>query len=48
MKAPVQMEDEGIVVAFGDAEEGGGMPDVRPLDAITQVEQIPAPAAPAP
>ena len=40
------MEDEGIVVAFGDAEDGGGMPDVRPLDAITQVEQIPAPAAP--
>ena len=40
------MEDEGIVVAFGDAEEGGGMPDVRPLDAITQVEQIPAPATP--
>lgn len=46
VKAPVQIEDEGIVVAFGDAEEGGGMPDVRPLDAITQVEQIPAPAAP--
>ena len=44
IKAPMQMEDEGIVVAFGDAEEGGGMPDVRPLDAITQVEQIPAPA----
>ena len=47
VKAPVQMEDEGIVVAFGDSEDGGGMPDVRPLDAITQVEQIPAPAAPA-
>lgn len=46
VKAPMQIEDEGIVVAFGDAEEGGGMPDVRPLDAITQVEQIPAPAAP--
>ena len=46
IKAPVQVEDEGIVVAFGEAEEGGGMPDVRPLDAITQVEQIPAPAAP--
>ena len=46
IKAPMQMEDEGIVVAFGDAEEGGGMPDVRPLDAITQVEQIPAPATP--
>ena len=46
VKAPVPMEDEGIVVAFGDSEDGGGMPDVRPLDAITQVEQIPAPAAP--
>ena len=46
VKAPVQMEDEGIVVAFGDSEDGGGMPDVRPLDAITQVERIPAPAAP--
>ena len=40
-------EDEGIVVTFGDANEGGGMPDVRPLDEITQAEQIPAPAAPA-
>ena len=46
VKAPVQMEDEGIVVAFGDSDDGGGMPDVRPLDAITQAEQIPAPAAP--
>ena len=46
VKAPMQTEDEGIVVAFGDSEDGGGMPDVRPLDAITQVEQIPAPAAP--
>ena len=47
VQAPVQTEDEGIVVAFGDSEDGGGMPDVRPLDAITQAEQIPAPAAPA-
>ena len=46
VNAPVLQEDEGIVVAFGDAEEGGGMPDVRPMDAITQAEQIPAPAAP--
>ena len=46
VKAPVLTEDEGIVVAFGDSEDGGGMPDVRPLDAITQVEQIPAPVAP--
>ena len=46
VNAPVLQEDEGIVVAFGDAEEGGGMPDVRPLDAVTQAEQVPAPAAP--
>ena len=46
INVPVLQEEEGIVVAFGDAEEGGGMPDVRPLDAITQVEQVPAPAAP--
>ena len=46
VNAPIQQEDEGIVVAFGDAEEGGGMPDVQPMDAITQVEQVPAPAAP--
>ena len=47
INAPVQTEDEGIVVAFGEADEGGGMPDVRPLETITQVEQVPAPAAPA-
>ena len=46
VNAPVLQEDEGIVVAFGDAEEGGGMPDVRPLDAVTQAEQVPAPAVP--
>ena len=47
VNAPVQVEDEGIVVAFGDSEDGGGMPDVRPLDPMTQVEQIPALPAPA-
>lgn len=46
MTAPVMEEEEGIVVAFGTAEDGGGMPDATPDDAITQVEQIPAPAAP--
>lgn len=46
MTAPVIEEEEGIVVTFGTAEDGGGMPDVTPVDAITQVEQIPAPAAP--
>ena len=47
IRVPLQTEDEGIVVAFGEAEDGGGLPDVRPLDEITQTEQIPAPAAPA-
>jgi TonB family protein len=47
IKVPLPVEDEGIVVAFGDSEDGGGMPDVRPLDEVNQVEQIPAPAAPA-
>lgn len=47
VNAPIQAEDEGIVVAFGDSEDGGGMPDVRPLDPMPQVEQIPAPPAPA-
>ena len=46
MTAPVMEEEEGIVVTFGTAEDGGGMPDATPVDAITQVEQIPAPAAP--
>jgi TonB family protein len=46
MTAPVIEEEEGIVVTFGTAEDGGGMPDAAPVDAITQVEQIPAPAAP--
>lgn len=45
VQAPVLAEEEGIVVAFGDADEGGGMPDVRPLDALSQPEQLPAPAA---
>lgn len=46
MTAPVIEEEKGIVVTFGTAEDGGGMPDATPVDAITQVEQIPAPAAP--
>lgn len=44
--APILEEEEGIVVAFGDADIGGGMPDVPQMDAVTQIEQIPAPAAP--
>ena len=49
ISAPIQMEDEGIVITFGDADEGGGMPDVLPMpDPITQVEQQPAAPAPTP
>lgn len=47
MHAPIQLEDEGIVITFGEADEGGGMPDVLPFDQITQPEQLPAPAVPA-
>lgn len=46
ISAPLQEEEEGIVVAFGNADMGGGMPDAPQMDAVTQVEQIPAPAAP--
>ena len=49
MSAPLQLEDEGIVITFGDADEGGGMPDVLPMpDPITQAEQQPAALAPTP
>ena len=46
VKAPVWEEDEGIVLAFGDASEGGGIQDVSYTDEVTQMEQIPAPALP--
>lgn len=49
MHAPIQLEDEGIVITLGEADEGGGMPDAPPMsDAITQVEQQPAAPLPAP
>ena len=49
MSAPLQVEDEGIVITFGDADEGGGMPDVLPMpDPMTQAEQQPAAPAPPP
>lgn len=49
MSAPLQVEDEGIVITFGDADEGGGMPDVLPMpDPMTQAEQQPATPAPTP
>lgn len=46
VKAPVIVEDEGIVVLFGNSEDGGGVSEVSYTDPFTQVEQIPAPAAP--
>ena len=46
VKAPVWEEDEGIVLAFGDASEGGGIQDISYTDEVTQMEQIPAPALP--
>ena len=30
MHAPIQLEDEGIVITLGEADEGGGMPDALP------------------
>jgi len=44
VKAPVQLEDEGIVISFGNAEDGGGMPEVVAMDEITQAQQAPEPA----
>lgn len=44
LNAPIQPEDEGIVVTIGFDEEGGGMPDMVPFDQITQTELQPAPA----
>ena len=44
--APMLEEEEGIVITFGNADDGGGMPDATPIDALTQAEQIPAPATP--
>lgn len=44
--APVLEEEEGIVITFGNADDGGGMPDATPIDVLTQAEQIPAPATP--
>lgn len=46
LTAPVYEEEEGIVVTFGNAEEGGGRPDATHIDEITQLEQIPAVSLP--
>lgn len=43
---PVPVEDEGIEIAFGNEDDGGGMPDMAPIDPQPQAAQNPAPAAP--
>ena len=48
ISAPIQMEDEGIVITFGNADEGGGTPDALPLTPMAQSESQPAAPAPAP
>lgn len=48
ISAPLQVEDEGIVITFGNADEGGGMPDALPLPSMAQSESEPVAPAPAP
>lgn len=48
ISAPLQVEDEGIVITFGNADEGGGTPDALPLTPMAQSESQPAAPAPAP
>ena len=44
--APVRVEDEGIEITFGNADDGGGMPNMAPLMPQPQAEADPAPATP--
>lgn len=46
ISAPVRVEDEGIEITFGNADDGGGMPNMTPLMPQPQAEADPAPAAP--
>jgi TonB family protein len=48
ISAPIQMEDEGIVITFGYSDEGGGAPDALPLMPMAQSEVQPAAPAPLP
>lgn len=48
INAPIQMEDEGIVVTLGYADEGGGVPEALPLMPMAQSEVQPAAPAPLP
>ena len=44
--APRRVEEEGIEIAFGNDDQGGGMPDMAPIQPQPQSEVLPAPAAP--
>lgn len=44
--APIPEEEEGIEITFGNDAEGGGMPDMLPVQPQPQAEATPAPAAP--
>ena len=46
ISAPVRVEDEGIEITFGNADDGGGMPNMAPLMPQPQAEADPAPATP--
>ena len=48
ISAPIQMEDEGIVITFGYSDEGGGVPDALLLMPMAQSEVQPAAPAPLP
>ena len=46
INAPVRVEDGGIEITFGNADDGGGMPNMAPLMPQPQAEADPAPATP--
>lgn len=48
ISAPLQVEDEGIVITFGDSDEGGGTPEALPLMPTAQSQSEPVAPAPLP
>lgn len=46
MEVPVPEEEEGIEITFGNADDGGGKPDLAPIDPQPMAVQDPAPAMP--
>ncbi len=46
ISAPVQEEEEGIEITFGNADDGGGKPDLAPIEPQPMAEHNPAPAKP--